>query len=187
VASLSSSDPLFLLADANARVGSLQSIAVGPRYPDPEDPPGEVVYQFLLDYALCLPATFVSQSESGTWMSRSGKMHRIDHIAIPQCMLPMVQSAYVSTDIALSTSQYVDHLAAVLDVLIPTSLQGIIPSGTLSVPNRWSLSLPRVQQQIADLWAVAPPLPYGMEVERMDALLTRYAQNIFAKSVFSCS
>jgi hypothetical protein len=74
VAALNLDSPLFVLMDANARVGSIQTVAAGPRYPDPEDPPGKAMHQFLLTHSLCLPATFVAEAPSGTWMSRSGRL-----------------------------------------------------------------------------------------------------------------
>ena len=70
-------------------------------------------------------------------------------------------------------------MATSVSVLLPTQNDVQIgPHGSRPL-NRWSLSLPNVQQQIADAWASAPPLPYGLEIDQMNDLLTKFAQNIY--------
>ena len=70
------SSPLVLLCDANARVGSVASPAVGDQAADWEDTAGAEFHAVLLEWDLCLPATMPGphndpDKPSGTWCSRS--------------------------------------------------------------------------------------------------------------------
>ena len=76
---------VILLADTNARIGSLQSEAVGNIDPDEESRTGHALHQFLAEEQLWLPSTFSScqQGPSPTWISPSGQAFRIDFVGIP--------------------------------------------------------------------------------------------------------
>ena len=81
--------PLILLTDANGRVGSNVSPAVGQLDAEEENPAGGALHDFLLSHNLCIPATFAGchTGESWTWCSALGDRHRIDYIAVPQSWL----------------------------------------------------------------------------------------------------
>ena len=96
-------------------------------------------------------------------------------------MLAQVQSAFVVTNVALATSQFLDHMATCVLLMVPTRLKEQGGEGKRCSLNRWSLSLPKIQQQIADAWSCAPPLPHGIKFDQMDELLTKYAQNMCAR------
>ena len=78
--------PTILLADANGRVGSVRSCAVGDHMPDVEDVNGAFLHGLLLRYHLVLPGTDVeiSRGDVGTWVASAfaDKSHRIDYIAV---------------------------------------------------------------------------------------------------------
>ncbi|CAE7621674.1 CFDP2, partial [Symbiodinium necroappetens] len=82
--------PLLVLADANCRVGSLASPAVGTHAAEVETPAGSAFHDFLSRHLLCLPATMDSchSGPSWTWRSALGDRHRIDFVAVPQAWLP---------------------------------------------------------------------------------------------------
>ena len=76
---------VILLADTNARVGSLQSESIGDLDQDEESQTGHALHQFLAEEQLWLPSTFSScqQGPSPTWISPSGQAFRIDFVGIP--------------------------------------------------------------------------------------------------------
>ncbi|CAE7351216.1 unnamed protein product [Symbiodinium microadriaticum] len=75
----------IILADANARVGSLPTEHVGDCCQEAENPPGEVFHEFLATHQAFLPSTFreVHHGPGYTWVSPGGDRHRIDYIAVP--------------------------------------------------------------------------------------------------------
>ena len=80
--------PVFLCIDANARLGSTTSSAVGHFSPEGENDNGHRFHSLLLANRLFVPSTFenmVSQphEEQGTWLAKNG-WKRIDYVAIPQ-------------------------------------------------------------------------------------------------------
>ncbi|CAE7236785.1 unnamed protein product [Symbiodinium sp. CCMP2592] len=76
----------LVLADANARVGSITSECVGPYGSETENPPGEVLHEVLHALAAFLPTTFpdIHSGPSATWVSPFGDGHRIDYFLVPQ-------------------------------------------------------------------------------------------------------
>ena len=80
--------PVFLCIDANARLGSTTSSAVGHFSPEEENDNGHRFHALLLENRLFLPSTvprMVSHphEEQGTWLAKNG-WKRIDYVAIPQ-------------------------------------------------------------------------------------------------------
>ena len=76
------------MRDANARVGSVASLAVGDQAADWKDTAGAEFHAVLRDWDLCLPATLPGPHNdpakpSGTWCSRT-RWHRIDFVAVPR-------------------------------------------------------------------------------------------------------
>ena len=77
---------LIVLADANARVGSVPSDQVGVHDPEFENHSGRAFHQFIADNGLWLPATFPEchAGRSTTWTSPSGQeSSRIDYVGVP--------------------------------------------------------------------------------------------------------
>ena len=80
------SSPLVVLCDANARVGSVASLAAGDQAAGWEDTTGAEFHAVLRERILCLPATLPAPHNdpakpSGTWCSRT-RWHRIDFVAV---------------------------------------------------------------------------------------------------------
>ena len=78
--------PLVVLCDANARVGSVASLAVGDQAADWEDTAGAELHATPLEWDLCLPTTLPGPHNdpakpSGTWCSRT-RWHWIDFVAV---------------------------------------------------------------------------------------------------------
>ena len=75
----------IILADANARMGSLISRSVGGHDGEEETQAGELMHTFLCEAGALAPSTFAAyhRGESGTWRAPGGDWHRIDYILIP--------------------------------------------------------------------------------------------------------
>ena len=86
---LQANTPLIVLTDANSRLGSLVSPAVGCHDAETETVAGSLFHDFLLHNQLCLPATFADHHSgaSWTWHSVFDTRHRLDYVGIPQTWL----------------------------------------------------------------------------------------------------
>ncbi|CAE7285274.1 unnamed protein product, partial [Symbiodinium sp. CCMP2456] len=93
----------LILADANARVGSMTSIHVGDVDPEEENPAGETLHDFLQDIGACLPTTFteVHTGPSATWASPGGGEFRIDYPIVPLSWAHFSLSSKVLPDFEL--------------------------------------------------------------------------------------
>ena len=76
---------VVVLTDANARIGSLTSEAVGPCWAETETSAGQAFHQFVAEEILKVPATFDECQEGPgyTWTSPVGLKHRIDYVCVP--------------------------------------------------------------------------------------------------------
>ena len=76
---------VVVLTDANARIGSLTSEAVGPCWAETETGAGQAFHQFVAEEILKVPATFHECQEGPgyTWTSPVGLKHRIDYVCVP--------------------------------------------------------------------------------------------------------
>ena len=103
--------PLVVLTDANSRVGSSTSLAVGPLDGETETVAGGLFHDFLLKHHLGLPATQADHHSgpSWTWHSPLGDRHRIDYIAVPQAWMgfDLASSTWVTFE---SMQQRYDHI-----------------------------------------------------------------------------
>ena len=85
VAKRPSGSQLVVLTDSNGHLGSICSSAVGIAGAEYENGAGTAFHAFLIDFGLCLPATF-SDFHKGphlTWKVHSHSGHRLDYIAVP--------------------------------------------------------------------------------------------------------
>ena len=73
---------LVLYIDANGRLGSVTSPAIGPCEAQEEDYNGGRLHELALEHDLFVPATFMGGGP--TWRSQaSGAWHRIDYVLLP--------------------------------------------------------------------------------------------------------
>eukprot|EP00435_Cladocopium_sp_Y103_P035861 s3226_g9.t1 len=107
----------ILLADANARMDSLPSEAVGTWQAEEDSDKSGPFLEFLHQQSMWLPATFEAYQKGpgGTWLHNAGKWLRNDFIGIPQNWAYSVIEAYISTDIDVSTVKE-DHAVAVVSI-----------------------------------------------------------------------
>ena len=93
----------FLFIDANARVGSVHTTAVGGcGRAQLEDNNGSLFHEVLLQSNLAAPATLLDTDGEGyTWVEQSGgarSEHRIDYVIVPREWLPTVSLQAVLYD-----------------------------------------------------------------------------------------
>ena len=114
--------PLVVLCDANARVGSVASPAVGDQAADWEDAGGAEFHAMFLEWVLSLLATVPGPHNdpakpSVTWCSRT-RWHRIDFVAVPRDWLAGVKRAEVEGAVALPGSGSFDHAMPIVEVVM---------------------------------------------------------------------
>ena len=106
---------VVVLADANARLGSLLSPQVSDLDPEAENLAGTSFHQFLADNDLWVPSTFASchTGPSATWTSPSGHQHRLDYVAVPLAWPPDAVLSRVQIDFE-ALQAHPDHVPVVL-------------------------------------------------------------------------
>ncbi len=109
---------LFILADTNAKVGSVQTLFVCGHQADPETIAGEHLHDLLAELDLAIPATFASEGESWTWQSNSDRRHRIDCVICPVPWLVAVLRAKVPEGINLTLEGRLDHRLALVEFAV---------------------------------------------------------------------
>ena len=109
---------MFILADSNAKLGSVQSPFVGGHQADQESLAGELLHELLADMDLAVPATFASSGEGWTWQSNSGRRHRIDYVICPITWLTAVVRAEVPEEICLAVEDRLDHRMALVEFAV---------------------------------------------------------------------
>lgn len=115
---------LFVLADANSRVGSVCSDAIGDWQPDPENVKGAHFHQWLLEQNLFLPQTLAAcHSGPGcTWTHATGNEARLDYIACPQDLRDEAVETWIDERIDLTISRE-DH--ACVRAQVPLSFHAV--------------------------------------------------------------
>lgn len=126
--------PIWIGIDANARVGSIVTQAIGPCGAEEQDDNGEHFQNFLSERALWVPATW-SQFQTGpskTWTHPgTGKQSRNDYIAISDFLQCTECTTWVVEEVDISTVRE-DH-APVGILFTFTALRPSPPSGRLRV------------------------------------------------------
>ena len=157
--------PWLFFLDANCRVGSRVSAAIGDHQGDEEDDAGELLHSLLLSLELWLPSTFahVMVGEGGTLLQkRNGAFDRSDFIGLPQIWQAGSFRAWVDPGIT-SGHACVDHLAArVCGHLLLSARGRSAPRATRIDPK--AILDPANAQTICSLLREAPRPAWGTDV-----------------------
>lgn len=107
--------PVILAGDANARIGSMESAAVGGHGAEEENESGACFHSFLLECGLCAPCSWpgVHSGPTATWMHPTGSLSRIDYVLIPQTWSSLNLHSYVDDSLAIHDFEH-DHRPVVL-------------------------------------------------------------------------
>ena len=109
--------PLIVLGDMNAKIGSVQSDAIGSLGAEDENGNGCRLHSFALDNELWIPSTFSlnHQGTTTTWRSSEGQPHRLDFILVPSQWKSFEVQSFVSPDVDLCIARE-DHSVVCLKV-----------------------------------------------------------------------
>ena len=110
--------PLITFIDANAKVGSIQSNAVGAAGHDIENDNGEMLHDLVMTRGCrqFLPSTFAQHhkgDQHGTWTDKRGQLHRIDYIALPVEWAEAEIQSWIELDVDLGHAGEDHHMVAV--------------------------------------------------------------------------
>ena len=109
--------PLLVMVDANCKLGSIRSEAVGVCEADVETAAGAAFHGMLRRQGLMLPATVLGGGP--TWCSSANLWHRIDFVGIPQSWSLDGAVAQTGAGVLVATGEREDHRVASLSVLVP--------------------------------------------------------------------
>ncbi|CAE7293014.1 CFDP2 [Symbiodinium sp. CCMP2592] len=159
--------PVLVLADANSRLGSLESEAVGSHHAETETPAAAHFHSFLLRNGLWLPATFAGThtGPSWTWQSPRGDQHRIDYVCLPQAWTSFACSSRVwHTFEALQ--QRCDHLPVTLECTFVRESRSHITNSFRRVACRPNDLDPSIDKQaFCRALLEAPPVDWNLDVD----------------------
>ena len=113
----------IVLADANSRVGSITSDAIGPAGAQDENEAGSSFHAWLLQHGLLLPQTFEEHHPSDvhdTWVHGTGAEARLDYVAVSMNLRrSQMRTTIGEIDLALHRT---DHRMVSLTLPAQTSL-----------------------------------------------------------------
>ena len=95
--------PSVGLVDANARLGSELSEAVGGVHPETENSNGAMFHELLVEMGWAACNTFACDGPGHTWISSQGHEHRIDYICVPVGLLQDVSGCRVDRSVDVAT------------------------------------------------------------------------------------
>ena len=106
-----------VLADFNARAGSVPAPCFGDYGSEEETENGELMRSFLCINALAATNTMSEEGAGPTWFGMNqAKGHRIDYIAVPLDNIHLVSNVLADAAIDLATATKTDHVAVRCDI-----------------------------------------------------------------------
>ena len=121
---------LCVLMDANSRVGSVTSPAIGPHQADDENLKGSYLHSWLLQHELFLPQSF-DECHAGpgvTWTHPKGSSARLDFIAVPSNLAHGQVRSWVNDAIDITLNR-ADHACVCADLTIACHVADRRPRG----------------------------------------------------------
>ena len=158
-------EPLILLGDFNARLGSAVSECVGPHCAERQNSNGELLHKFLVEHELFLPATFgtYQRGPSTTWSSTAGGEWRIDHIALPADWAPGVVAAWVERDAELGHRRD-DHWPVCAEVRLAAGRGRTTCKHRAAVFDRADAAAPGAKPELAAIAGMLTQPAWGTSV-----------------------
>ena len=111
---------MCVLMDANSRVGSVASAAIGSHQADDENVKGTFLHSWLLHHGLYLPQTLedCQVGHGDTWTHPKGNRARLDFVAVSSNITPQQVRSWVSSDIDV-TIHRADHACVCAELRLP--------------------------------------------------------------------
>ena len=110
--------PVAVLADFNARVGSVTSDNIGGYHAEEENSNGDHLRALLLEHGLAALNTLREEGAGFTWTGSLGHRSRIDYVAWPLDRLQNVQHVRVNRAIELTDAERDDHNVVDFEVIV---------------------------------------------------------------------
>ena len=183
VSALAKFEHVVLLIDANARLGTVESVAVGTGgFAQSEDDNGRAFHAALLELGLWVPATFAPRDEQAfTWTTPTGRPHRLDYVAVPIAWKEWCDARDGSTMCAVlhdfdTLAKGEDHRPAVVR-LMTTVARGT--SGTRWRPPRYcesALRCPLRGETFRAALSAMPTIDWTLGVDRHAKVLAGRVQ-----------
>ena len=175
------SGQVWLLIDANGRLGSNTSAAVGSCHAQTQNGNGRALHSLLLEAGLFATNTFTQEGKA-TWFATSGHASRIDYVCAPQDLRSAVSGAGTCEEVLLQTGGRVDHLPVFADVSIQP-LQGImyVQSKKCICDVRMARFDSDAIQRFEAAIALAPAMPLTFDVDQHAGLLARFVRQTAAQ------
>ena len=153
---------IFLMCDANARLGSQVSGAVGKFAPEEQNQNGACLQHLACELSLTLPSTHEDfqigpEAEAGTWCIK-GSWKRIDYVAVSTEVINECTRAYVDTDFDMMHKKD-DHRPACVFVGFTTCEKGEKVSGVSEVQALDGVEL-RNSERMSELVGIAAALQH---------------------------
>ena len=181
------SGQVWLLTDANGRLGSHTSAAVGSCHAQTQNGNGKALHSLLMEAGLYATNTFTQEGKA-TWFATSGYGSRIDYVCSPQALRSAVSRAGTCEEVLLQTGGRLDHLPVFADVSIQP-LQGMrkVQRKRHICDVRMARFDSDAIQRFEAAIALAPAMPSTFAVDHHADVLARYvrqtAAEVFPKAV----
>ena len=116
----------ILLSDANAKVGSIATEAIGPHQAEQENEAGALFHEFALQIQAFVPSTCATchEGSGGTWCSPAGSWSRLDYILVPAAWSSFELHTRVLYDVETLQSRD-DHVPLLLASTFVKSLPSV--------------------------------------------------------------
>ena len=170
-------DPIAVLMDANAKLGSVATACVGSHCPDSETNPGFFVHDLCTTFQVALPQTLQrpgSRECSRTWRSTAGRWLRIDFVGLPLTWLGACMRMWASGEGVFSTAEKDDHraVAAVATLGFARPAKGGVRVGHALLRST------SAQEQLEASCAKAPRAPSGISADKVALMIEAYARSM---------
>ena len=157
----------IMLLDANARLGTVISHAVGGKgHAEQENPTGSIFHKFLLDNGFAVPSTLVDNDNPAqhTWTSPQGTMHRIDYVVLPKHWIPSVSACRALDDIEL-LAKGTDHRPTMVTVTVSTQPTSSTRQWQAFRPEYRSLQDKEARLIFVRELRASPPIPWSTPID----------------------
>ena len=182
-----SKGPLFLIGDANAKIGAVTSSAIGDLSPDFEDQAGEMLREVCSKWALVIPSTFGEwhYGATATFASTRGGHSRVDYIAVPDAWRNGVTASWVDDDFDLLNGDF-DHKVIAVSLTLQVTARGHKIGGRRPVYDRGYARTPEGKRQLAEIYDCIPVVEWQADVNDHWALMrsavVNQCQQLFPKT-----
>ena len=171
----SSSLPLIVLGDMNAKLGSSVSDSVGPFHAELENQTGHCLHAFMMEHDLFAPSTFAEFHEgpSHTWTAPEGSKHRLDFVLLPNKWKSHQIRSFVQYEVDLCTVRD-DHDVAAVEIQMEAAISLRHHTRKHRIDTRLCQD-PSARRKFLDFLAQPPQIDWsvgGLHAE----ILTRWLQ-----------